>query len=105
MGGDSLLLWSRCVEFTAGCIQSPPVSTTLPTRLVPRVSTQKDGGWELGICSLLPGQGRAAGYARMPPSRTAAPSSAPALQFPGSAAPASKGSGEANRLIVARSTP
>src|SRR6478609_3160758 len=27
----------------------------------------------------------------MPPSRTAAPSSAPALQFPGSAAPASKG--------------
>ena len=44
MGGDSLLLWSRCVEFTAGCIQPPPVSTTLPTRLVPRVSTRKTGG-------------------------------------------------------------
>ena len=31
--GDSLLLWSRCVEVTAGRIQPPPVSTTLPTRV------------------------------------------------------------------------
>ena len=54
---------------------------------------------------IMPGQARSAGYARMPPSRTAAPSSAPALQFPGSAAPASKGSGEASLLMVARSTP
>ena len=49
VGGDSLLLWSRCVEFTAGCIQPPP-DRQLSQRLVPRVSTRKTGGnW--GICS------------------------------------------------------
>ena len=106
VGGDSLLLWSRCALSSRPAASSHHPYRQLSQReLVPRVRTRKDGGWELGNLQLLPGQGRAAGYARLPPSRTAAPSSAPALQFLGSAAPASKGSGEASLLMVARSTP
>ena len=33
--GDSLLLWSRCVEFTAGRIQPPPYRQLPQRELVP----------------------------------------------------------------------
>ena len=87
-----------------------PDDVTGPMTRSERVSTLEDlkrrGAWELSNFAIITWAGPELLDTRgCRLSGRAAPSSAPALQFLGSAAPASKGSGEASLLMVARSTP